>query len=323
MNVVDRSNSISAFTDRFVPIGRPRRCALNAAIVLVSVFMLCESATAQYYRGYRYRGPVVIAPPILPSPYYGVPWGPPPVMVGPPSSVRIQTPFFSMNMGPSAVVVPDYPISSFRYESYRPRYEYGYSYSTPGRYGAVPRPAVPQSFGSQSVETGRYGQYRASNDGGIPELTVPPTDSLSRYPRGGFSLTALRQAAELLRGSLQRRPVDADVWLDYLQPDTIIADIVAGQPSESIAVLSDRYQGVTQNPDLVAIMRLPGFNQIRQQLPLWLEIDGIVAAQSSRSAASSAENVPQQDQPADDDQEIAAPALEEILPGPRDTGDGT
>ncbi|MCA9139091.1 MAG: hypothetical protein KDB00_20100 [Planctomycetales bacterium] len=333
MNLIAQSKSILAGNGTFQSTRRPGCFGTTAVIAVLIFFTFTESATAQYfYRGYRPRGPVVIAPPIMPSPYYGAVWPAPPVILGPPSSVRVQTPFFSMNIGPSAVVPsaivqPGYPIGGYTYESYRPRYEYGYSYSVPDRY-ADPA-GMPQSYGTRPYEPQSYAagnnglpipdeRYRASSGGGIPEITVPPAASIARYPAGGFSLSTLRRSAESLRESLQRRSDDADVWLDYLQPDTIIADVVEGRPSDSISILLTRYDGVTQNPDLSPISRLPGFNQIRQQLAMWLEIDGIVTAQSTAVPDAPTDAAGPSIQSADDPEDEAATEIEQILPGPID-----
>ena len=245
---------------------RPKlRLLLAVAVVWSSGLLLGESAEAQVIRGFRPRGAVVIAPPILPAPYYGAPWGPPPVIV-PPSSVRVQTPFFSLNVRPGSVMPPPYSAYSYRYESYRPSYPSGYPYRS-YRYGASPQTDLSQS----------YGQYRAGPGGGIPEVTAPPS----------FSLNELRRAAETLRDSLSRRRDDGEIWLDFLQPDTIIADVVEGYPSANMKALLTRYDGVTMNPKLGAVTRLNGFRQTHALLAAWVNLNSAEATTQSNAVPDS------------------------------------
>lgn len=244
----------------------PRRVFLAAVICLFTSLTVADPLNAQVvYRGFRPRGAVIVAPPIVPAPVYGPRWAPPPIVAGPPSSVRVQTPFFSLNIGPGGIAPPSYPYYGYRYQTYRPSDSYGYRYeSRPGyRHPSDlyrPGPAVVSPV-APSADPGSYGRYQAGPGGGLPQVTARPN----------FSLQELRQAAEALRASLSRRPDDADVWLDYLQPDTIIADVVEGEPSPAMAALLRRYDGVTMNPDLVAITRLRGFHETRQLLATWLQ----------------------------------------------------
>ncbi|WP_182870854.1 hypothetical protein [Stieleria mannarensis] len=237
-----------------------------AVAALLSVLLPGEHADAQYFRGYRgFRGPVVVAPPFV-GPYYRGAWSVPPVIVGPPSSVRVQTPFFSLNLGAGPVVASPYLDYHYRYEAYRPRYGYGPSYE----FGySAPLSSVPPYRGMTPADdtTGRYesyrseGLYRSGSGGGIPDLT-PPVD---------FSLPALRNAARRLYQTLARRPDDGEVWLEYLQPDRIVAAADSGQLSPSIQELYTRFQGVTMNPDLMVITQIDGFRQTFQLLGAWIE----------------------------------------------------
>jgi hypothetical protein len=88
------------------------------------------------------------------------------------------------------------------------------------------------------------------------------------------SLATLSFAAETLRRTLASRR-DGDVWLDYLQPETIIMAADSGWPTPELNNLRTRFDGVTMNRELAAITRLPGFPQTQRLLAAWLETEGI------------------------------------------------
>lgn len=256
-----------------------------AATVLLSVAVTAGEANAQFYRGFRHRGPLVVAPPILPTPYWSGVWPSAPVVVAPPSSVRVVTPYFSMNLAPAGVVPPGYPTYEYRYEAYRPSYD--------GRYHSL-QPAAPSyGYGAAPPEEQSYGRYRSGAGGGIPDLTQPRS----------FSPEELRAAAETLYESLSRRPNDGDVWLKYLQPQRIIAAVDSGELSPSIAELHSRYVGVTMNSDLAAIMQTRGFGETLQLLGMWIERDGAIdnAAESDPIDSTAEEILPSPLGQADDE----------------------
>ncbi|QDV82415.1 hypothetical protein [Stieleria magnilauensis] len=278
------STAIRSTLRRMLPTG-------VAVAGLLSVLVASDEANAQFFRGFRARGPVLVGPPILPTPYYGNAWGawpPAPVVVGPPSRVRVQTPFFSLNIGPGSIVPPPYAGYDDRYESYRPRYDSRYDsrddsgYRSPYQRGYIePRSLVPEyrspapeyrspapQYGSSVPQYGSSGNYRPGSGGGIPDLTSPIE----------FSLPELRQAAETLYRTLAARPDDGEVWLEYLQPERIIAATESGQLSASMSELHSRFLGVTKNPDLVVMTRINGFQRTLQLLGMWIELEGDASA---------------------------------------------
>ncbi|QEF99044.1 hypothetical protein Mal15_31030 [Stieleria maiorica] len=287
----------------------PLRPVILAVAALLSVLTVNDRAGAQFYRGYRgFRGPVIVAPPLA-GPYYRGAWSTAPVLVGPPSSVRVQTPFFSLNLGTGPVVASPYLDYHYRYEAYRPRYgssyEFGYS---------APLSTVPPYRGMTPADDtmGRYesyrseGLYRSGSGGGIPDLT-PPVD---------FSLPALRDAAKRLYQALARRPDDGDVWLEYLQPDRIVAAADSGQLSPSIQELYTRFQGVTMNPDLVVMTRIDGFRQTFQLLGAWIEDANDSPQAAQDPPAGSSPEKPAAAAEADPKLPIPPPIQQEILPAP-------
>ncbi|QDV44815.1 hypothetical protein Enr13x_46860 [Stieleria neptunia] len=270
-----------------------RRLPVGIAVAgMLSILVAGNEANAQYFRGFRGRGAVIVGPPILPAPYYQGGWATAPVVVGPPSRVRVQTPFFSLNIGPGSIVPPPYAGYVDRYESYRPRYDSRYDpgYRSPYERGySEPRSSVPDYRSpppSQYPPVGpganpSYGQYRPGSRGGVPDLTSPVQ----------FSLPALRDAAETLYRALAERPDDGDVWLKYLQPERIIAAVDSGQLSPSINELHTRFLGVTMNPDLVVMTRIDGFQRTLDLLGTWIELDRNAPAEADNQPAE-ADNQP-------------------------------
>jgi hypothetical protein len=236
------------------------RRGLFLAAVCLSAVLGASDATAQYYRSFRPYGGVVVGPSVYPGAFYGAPWIAPSVVVapravvGPPATVRIRTPFFALNVGPDVYYPPRYPL-------FDPLYGYGYDVYRPYSAYAVPRVAVPRYRDVPSLPGKTRGPYSAGAGGGIPDLTMQPR----------FSVGALRDAAESLRITLERRPDDGDIWLDFLRPGLVAAAADSGSPTPELAELLPRYDGVTMNPDLRHITRLRGFSQTRQLLSTWLE----------------------------------------------------
>ena len=155
-------------------------------------------------------------------------------------------------------------------------------------------------YGSSVPHYGSSGSYRPGSGGGIPDVTSPIQ----------FSLPALRQAAETLYRTLAARPDDGDVWLQYLQPERIIAATETGQLSPSMIELHSRFLGVTKNPDLVVMTRINGFQRTLQLLGMWIELEGDTpvaddVVEPSEDAQTSPPPDPQPE------------TTQEILPAPR------
>lgn len=316
--VLRTSTAIRSTLRRMLPPG-------VAVAAMLSVLVASDEANAQFFRGFRARGPVLVGPPILPTPYYGDAWGawpPAPVVVGPPSRVRVQTPFFSLNIGPGSIVPPPYAGFDGRYQSYRPnygsrydsRYDLGYEsrydsgYRSPYERGySEPRSSVPQyrspEYRSRVPNYGSSGSYRPGSGGGIPDLTSPIE----------FSLPALRQAAETLYRTLAARPDDGEVWLEYLQPERIIAATESGQLSASMNELHSRFLGVTKNPDLLVMTRINGFQRTLQLLGMWIELEGDAsAADDFVEPSEDAETSPPPDPQPETTQEILPAPLGQV-----------
>ncbi|WP_146522758.1 hypothetical protein [Stieleria varia] len=218
------------------------------------------------YAGSLYSGGVYVAP-VLP----------------PPASVRIRTPFFSMDTGPgysrygvgsSAIYGFGSPLgySAGSYGLYAPAYP-----STAPLYDPLYPSYVPSdlygtdAYGYDPSVAPRDDLYQPGIDGGIPEVSVGrPAFTPSSQPAGAVNLLALRMSADVLRQNLERRRDDADIWLDYLSPDRVIAAIDAGQPDAGIAELADHYEGVAGNTQLRWLLSTPGFEATRRGLRQWV-----------------------------------------------------
>jgi hypothetical protein len=236
--------------------------AAVVACVAVTVADSCE-AWGQFYGGPRGRGAIVVAPPIVPMPYlddpfYGRGFFPPPFWE-PPSGVRIRTPLFSLNIGPGGQLPPRGHYD--RYEAYRPH----------NGYGRPHRPLPPASAH----------RYRPGADGGIPEITSWPVAPAPSETASGFSRGQLRRSASMLRAALSVRGEEGEIWLDYLQPDAVVAAAEGRFFEFNLTEMAQRYEGVMTNPDLGHIRTLPGFETTKDLLALWARQVELNAAQSS------------------------------------------
>ena len=282
----------------------------RAAVLLAfaSILSVESSVEAQFYRGFRPRGAIVVPAPIAPLPGYR-PYGPPvavPFGFAPSPGVRVRTPYFSMNISPSGIVPPRVPSYSYRYESYRPSLGYSFGYSSP------PMSAYPPRLGQSNLlppVSGTMPQADLAPSLSVPQLSGPPLSvpqlsgpplsvpplsgpPHSRQPPtrqqygayqpgrdGGVpdvttpnapDLLTLRNAAETLRATLARRADEGAIWLEYLRPDLIVDAVDSGKLTQQVRDLATRYNGVTMNRELTSITRLAGFEQTRRQLNLWI-----------------------------------------------------
>lgn len=231
---------------------------LIALLVGLAALTMSADAHAQYYYGRR----AVVARPIIPVP--------PPVVYGPtaihsgPGIFSIQSPFFSFRVDSSLPPV-------YGYRSYSP-----YAYPYPRyRYPSVPttRYLTPAPTYSIPVPVPSEPLYAPGVAGGIPDVTGPEPYAMSRpiIPSNslGSSPRTLATAARRLYTALSARPDDGDVWLQYLQPDAVAVAADSGRLSNEVLALAQRYEGVTMNPELRWITRLPGFERTRMMLGQW------------------------------------------------------
>jgi hypothetical protein len=115
-----------------------------------------------------------------------------------------------------------------------------------------------------------------------PQATAPQNDldlSSARPVVPAEQLAdRLRAAAQQLRRSLSLRRNDADVWLDYLDPDRIVATIDQGGDGSGLADLLRNYDGVVGNRALASIRTASGFSQTHQLLRQFVQSAGQQAA---------------------------------------------
>ncbi|MEL6105343.1 MAG: hypothetical protein AAFU85_04875 [Planctomycetota bacterium] len=237
-----------------------------ALMVAIAIGLTSRSAEAQYF---YYGRRAVVARPVLPAP--------PPVFYGPtaihsgPGSFSIRSPFFSFRVDAPYPPVYGYrtyssfPVPAYRYEPALP------AYPTPTLRYSTPIPdQVPGAIGSVSPAP----LYSPGLSGGIPDLT-DPAPIITARPRLEDAATShsgrgLSDSANRLRSALSSRTDDADVWLEYLQPGAIASAANSGRLTPDIVALEQRYEGVTMNPRLRSITRLPGFERTRMLLGQWI-----------------------------------------------------
>ncbi len=232
-------------------LGRLRFPFAAVVACLIATIADGRDAWGQLYGGPRGRGAIVVAPPIFPMPYlddpfYGRGFYPPPFWE-PPSGVRVRTPLFSLNIGPGGHLPPRGYYD--RYEAYRPHSGYGRTH--------------------RSLPPAGDHRYRPGGDGGIPEITSWPVAPAASANATGFSRGQLRRAASMLRAALSVRGEEGEIWLDYLQPDAIVAATEGRFFEFNLTEMAQRYEGVITNPDLGHIRTLPGFETTSDLLAIW------------------------------------------------------
>ena len=233
------------------------RIGLAASIILVSY----TPAEAQRYR--RGFGPSIS--PIIPVPFYA-PMPAPPIIAVPRSGVRVQTPFFSLNVGPGPYIGPSLPpryLPGYLYESYRPRYDYGYGYAELYPPAVSPAPIYPPPTSRYRAPSGRQPPLGMQR---IQPLETAPSPDFGQT----FSLESLRQSALMLYNSLSERGEEGQIWIDFLKPDVIADAASIGQLSAEIVELTKRYEGVTMNADLRQIEKVAGFDSTYRLLGQWI-----------------------------------------------------
>ncbi|MEM6471912.1 MAG: hypothetical protein AAF802_20300 [Planctomycetota bacterium] len=253
-----------------------------AVVVAAACLTITPEADAQFRRGFAprggaYFGPTFVAPPLAYPPANFAP-----------GSVRIRTPFFSMNVGPTDLLPPAY---GYRYESDRPLGYggYGYEYRFESGPSALTRPVIPRSYGSSQLIQPLDGaginplpesnyRYRPGAGGGIPEVTSAET----------FGRSSLQEAANQLSRSIQTRLPEPEGWLEYLMPNRIVEAVGRGDISALPADLARRYEAVTMNRELRQIQSLAGFQETRRLLGQWMARPSVPAVPSTTSPVEAA-----------------------------------
>jgi hypothetical protein len=133
-------------------------------------------------------------------------------------------------------------------------------------------PVVVQPVAEPEYRSARSGQVNRNLDNG----------AIADAGSGSALVDRLVVAAQQLRRSLESRRDDADVWLDYLQPQEIIARVQAGNAPESLAALLNNYEGVTGNSSLASIWSAAGFRETYDLLGRYVGAAGNSATKSIR-----------------------------------------
>ena len=127
----------------------------------------------------------------------------------------------------------------------------------------VPRPVLPQRNSQMDRSTLVDPIPRA-------EVARPFTERLHAFDSIYATPDALLQSARTLKRSLLARGNDAEVWLDYLQPDQVIDTIHTRGDANPLAILLRNYDGLADNAKLSDIASLPGFRRTHQGLRVWV-----------------------------------------------------
>jgi len=189
------------------------------------------------------------------------------VRVGPLGGVSVRAPFVRVDVlpfgGGTRVRAPFTRVNTGAYR-------FGYA---PAPISAYPQPqhVQPDPVVTTPVEP------LVDSTPALPEATSQPI-----AVDVGAATERLREAAETLLQSLRARSDDADVWIEYLQPDRIIATIDRSDSIESLRPLLVNYNGVLANRALASIGSTAGFVQTRR----WLTA---VLAAGEPSAATASE----------------------------------
>lgn len=171
------------------------------------------------------------------------------------------------------VGIPRYPVNHYRVPLYRvpisrvPIYSVravpSHRYVAPRRSYVYPQPSLHRLAPSEMVD------IAGDIDGYQPDLT---SESL-------VDENSLLQSAGELRGSLSRRINDADVWLEYLDPDLIIDTVQSRGDGSRLQDLLRNYDGLSGNADLSDLWIAPGFRRTHQGLRAYVkEATGLVEA---------------------------------------------
>jgi hypothetical protein len=176
-------------------------------------------------------------------------------------------------------------VFSYGYGSaYRP-YGYGY-YRRYGIYGSAPvypvypsrpytAPVYPQveypATSSVYPQSGQYQAARPQTGGSIPER--------------------LRASAQQLKQSLSMRRDDADVWIDYLDPDRIIEAIDTAAAPNSLRELLLNYEGVVGNGTFGSIFSARGFGETYRLLREFVDTTPAESSVPSQPPADDANSV--------------------------------
>lgn len=323
----------------------PSRQPLVTLAATLCFFMLGKSAEAQLVRVGPLGGVSIRAPFVSVD---TLPFG---------GGTRVRAPLTSVNTGlygfggygfRSPAIYPRIGYDVYRYRSYRyappiiapvpvpvpvqpvvpvPVYpEYGYGY--PDRVYVDPFEAARidrvESLADLHRDLMRYRSAR------------PPLDAPDAYSLDSVSETSLRlrQAAARMERSLSMRRDDADVWLDYLQPEMIV-DALDGLDAvdhlDRFDLVWRNYEGVAGNSDLADIWSAPGFRQTHQGLSQYLRLhgrmleDGGIVTSSMPSEPTRPEPTPFGDlAPYDGSRSSNAPSPPPLLAEPRpETADAT
>lgn len=255
-----------------------RNGSLRLFVVIAFLSLLGPSnAEAQRFR--RGYGAPIVAP-VIPGRYLA----PAPPIPSAPSGVRIQTPFFSLNVAPSSSMPPRYSYG-YSYQSYRPAYRYGYEYEhVPPSYAPAyrtPDYRVPDYGDYPPVNTPYYGSSEVPLGSITPvpgeRLLEDSADVASRFPQPNqpAQLDSLRLSSSTLLSKLASLGEQGQIWIDYLKLDHIISATNTGNITRELVEAVDRFEGVTQNPDLRWLRSTAGFDATYRLLNQWVAYEPV------------------------------------------------
>lgn len=169
--------------------------------------------------------------------------------------------------------VPTYRVPAYRvpiYRSYTPRVDsYSYlaqpsrRYTIPRRSYVYPQPSVDRASESEADIGQIFGNYQSARPVATAEDRSYFEDD---FGEGAIDEKSLLQSVGVLKESLSRRSDDADIWLDYLNPDLIIETVQSGGDALALQELLKNYDGLSGNADLSGLWVEPGFRRTHQGL---------------------------------------------------------
>ncbi len=205
---------------------------------------------------------------------------------------RVRAPFTAVNTGLYGNGYAPYPAYRYRPRYYADPYTIARPLYQPQPYYEPPEYAAPLSP--------------------TPVISDPVNDS----PVSNGSIDQqLRFSAAQLQRNLARRKDDGDIWINYLEPDRIIAVIDRGMSPQQLRPLLNNYIGVVGNSSLSFIWSTDGFRETYRLLDLFVSagaqsqpINPADAEDNDRQQAAG--DAPAADELEDDFDELPPPAAE-------------
>ena len=164
---------------------------------------------------------------------------------------RVRAPFTAVNTGLNGYGYAPYPVYRYHPGYYVDGYTFAEPFYPPQPHYVAPAYALPVNPASVNSDL-RYGASIS-------------TASIDQQ---------LRASAVQLQQNLAGRRDDGDIWINYLEPDRIIAVLDRGESPEQLRQLLNNYIGVTGNNSLSSIWTIGGFRETYRLLDRFISEAG-------------------------------------------------